>query len=371
MKNDTRVDAAKSFLTAITKGEYADAMTLSKMEQSQNDLIEGTQNLLDLDINSFTFEEDNEYVFVHFTDNEGQLKQWIIKTVRTADGYFIFETDFGKEEPIEVAKEEPIEVNIGIVFENQLSSSEERGAVEPLADYIEEALGENYIVTFVVEKTYKNLIKKAEVGKIDAMFISASSYVQYKDRANIEMVVKAIRFGSSSYKGQFAVLYDSPYDTIEDLADARGLIWAYPNKQSTSGYIYPRVALHDYGAEDIFETLYGYNAGSHQEAIIALLTGDADFATTYVDARVRLREEYPNVDDRVKVIGYTDPIPNDGFAIVSSINSELKEKLKNAMLQLPENKKAFSSLIEYIQWEGVDVANDSEYDIVRRALNIN
>jgi phosphonate transport system substrate-binding protein len=235
--------------------------------------------------------------------------------------------------------------------------------VKPLEDYLTEQLGVPVKAEVMID--FVGLVEGMRTGKIDIGFTNPFGYVQAKDRADVEILVKSIRHGSDTYKAQFIVGTDSGLSSVEDLVKTEGLTWAFGDTLSTSGFLFPASKLMDLGVEDL-NTFYNQLAvGGHDNAVLSVLEGQADFATTFDDARKVLEKDHPDVMDKVKVIGYTDEIPNDGVSVRGDLPDEMKEKIKKAFLDINDKPEVLSIMTEVYTWDGIAEASDEEFDVVR------
>lgn len=110
--------------------------------------------------------------------------------------------------------------------------------------------------------------------------------------------------------------------------------------------------------------------GGHDSAIIALLEGSADFATTFEDARTRLEAEYANVMEDVRVIGYTDDIPNDTISVRKGLPEELKQQIREAFLAFNDDEEMLKVMNEVYTWDGIADAKSEDYDVVREVFGL-
>jgi phosphonate transport system substrate-binding protein len=239
--------------------------------------------------------------------------------------------------------------------------------VEPLEQKLSEKLGVPVEAEVMID--FVGLVEGMRTGQIDIGFINPFGYVQAVDRANVEIVAKAIRHGSDSYQAQFIAQTDSELESVEDLVNNDGLTWAFPDTLSTSGFLFPAAQLMDLGVEDLSAHFTQTSVGGHDNAVLAVLDGQADFATTFDDARTIVQEDYPDVMDRVKVLGKTEAIPNDGVAVSQEVPDEWKDKIREAFLALNEDEDALKIMENVYSWTGIAEASDEEYDIVREVYS--
>ncbi|MFT4412352.1 phosphate/phosphite/phosphonate ABC transporter substrate-binding protein [Fredinandcohnia humi] len=235
--------------------------------------------------------------------------------------------------------------------------------VKPLEEYLTEQLGVPVKAEVMID--FVGLVEGMRTGQIDIGFTNPFGYVQAKERADVEVLVKAIRNGSDTYKAQFIAAADSDLNSVEDLVAQEGLTWAFGDTLSTSGYLFPASKLMEMGVENL-DTFYNQTAvGGHDNAVLAVLEGQADFATTFDDARDTLEKDHPDVKDKVKVIGYTDEIPNDGVSVRKDLPEDMKAKIKEAFLAINDNEDVLAVMTEVYTWSGIAEASDEEFDIVR------
>jgi len=234
---------------------------------------------------------------------------------------------------------------------------------EPFGTYLTEELG--IPVTTEVLTDYSGLIEAMRNQHVDIAFLPPFAYVQAEERAEAEVLLKAIRDGSDSYVAQYNVPADSNLQTIDDLVETEGLVWAFTDYASTSGYLFPAQQLMEKGVEELDEHFMLREVGAHDQAILALVDGQADFATTFQDARVRVEEEIPDINEQVRVIGTTDEIPNATLSVRSELPEDVKADIEEAFLAINDNEEMLEVLLEVYNWEGFATAESKDYDIVR------
>ncbi|WP_077702473.1 phosphate/phosphite/phosphonate ABC transporter substrate-binding protein [Virgibacillus dokdonensis] len=238
--------------------------------------------------------------------------------------------------------------------------------VKPLADRLGEELGID--VEGKVMTNYNALVEAMGSNQVQIGFIPAFGYVLANEQYDVNVILKSVRHGSGTYKAQYVVRADSD---IESLADLEGKVWTYADKGSTSGYLFPAYQMmqeFDYASGTELESDFFGNtiaAGAHDNAAISVYEGDADVATTFDDVRTELEEEYPDVMDKLKVIEYTDEIPNDTISVTKELDEELVTKIKKAFLSFNEDEEMIKIMNEVYNWDAIDEASDEEYEIVK------
>lgn len=238
--------------------------------------------------------------------------------------------------------------------------------IEPLAERLSEELGIE--VQGQVMTNYNALVEAMGANQVHVGFIPAFGYVLANEQYGVEVILKSIRYGSGTYKAQYVVRADSG---IETLADLEGKIWAYVDKGSTSGYLFPANQLmEEFGlesAEQLESEFFSHTmeTGAHDNSAIAVYEGDADVATTFDDVRTELEEEYPDVMEKLTILGYTEEIPNDTISVTKELDDEFVQKLKEIFLSFNDDEEMIQIMNDVYNWDAIDEATDEEYQVVK------
>src|SRR5690606_9938944 len=161
---------------------------------------------------------------------------------------------------------------------------------------------------------------------------------------------------------------DSGIESFEDLRDK---VWAYGDQGSTSGYLFPANQLmteFDIATAAELETEFFSDtiaSGGHDNSAILVYEGDADVATTFDDVRTELEEEYPDVMDKLKVLDYTEDIPNDTISVTKELDKEFVQKIKDIFLSFNDDEDMIKIMNEVYNWDAIDEATDEEYQVVK------
>jgi phosphonate transport system substrate-binding protein len=180
--------------------------------------------------------------------------------------------------------------------------------------------------------------------------------------AEAELV--SVRFGSATYNGQIFVHADSG---IEDISELGGLTFCRNDELSTSSWIIPSIEMAAAGVD--LSTLTIMDTGAHENNVLGVYQGDCDVGASYVDARTRIEDEYPDVMEAIKVIFITGDVPNDGVQYVPSLEREYRDKINAALLAILETEAGQEALNTAYQWDGLDPIDDSFYDSFRQVLD--
>jgi phosphonate transport system substrate-binding protein len=196
--------------------------------------------------------------------------------------------------------------------------------------------------------------------------LATFSYILAAEKGCADVDLVSVRFGSSVYNGQIFVRADSGIEKIEDLA---GKTFCRPDPLSTSGWIIPSITLKAAGVDPDTGLSQVVDAGSHDAAVAGVYNGDCDAGASYVDARPRIEEDYPDVMDVIKVIKVSADIPNDGVQYVPGFSSEMRTQITDALLKIAETEAGQEAIDTAYQWGGLEAHDDSFYDPFRQVLD--
>jgi len=251
--------------------------------------------------------------------------------------------------------------------------SMEAGKIVTSGEAIAAALHEStgYYFKVAVPTSYAAVIEALGTNEADIAWLAPFAYVLAHDKYGAEIALTTVRNGLKAYRGQFVCRTDSKIDSLSDI---NGKIVAYTDAASTSGYIYPASILKQKG----IKPKRVFMAGSHPAAILSVYQGTADVACSFwspedqnnvpQDARKAILETHPDVFQKIRIIGFTDWIPNDTVTIRKGFPEEMRTKIVTSLLDYvatPEGKKTMKELYEI---DGLVPSSDAEYNIVRETI---
>jgi phosphonate transport system substrate-binding protein len=239
--------------------------------------------------------------------------------------------------------------------------------------------------------------------------LPAEAFVVASEICAAEASLASLRFGYTSYWSEVVVARDS---TVTDLADLAGLSWAYPEAGSTAGYLIPTAMLAAAGVTPGAATA----AGGHTEAVRAVYEATADFATVRFspnldlegttmwdgtqegadipedlleecglsddgdlvcgtlrprDARRGLREEYPDVIQRVRILAVSPAIPNELIVFGGGFPVAIRAQVVEALLQFAsEDPEGFVAAFEPLVWDGLEEVTADDLAPVQELLRV-
>jgi phosphonate transport system substrate-binding protein len=228
-------------------------------------------------------------------------------------------------------------------------------SLDPIAEMLSERIG--IPVETFVSTNFTGLVEAMGTGRVDIGLFGPAALVQAMDRHGAEVILASVRNGETTYLSQFNVRCDSG---IEDFSDLEGRTIAFVDPASASGYQFPYVYL---DMQSIF-------AGSHDASVLAVYNGDVDVAVSFNDARTAIEEDFPDVMEEVCVLGYTDPIPNDGVVVRAGLNPELTEQIAQALIDIAETEEGGALTDELFNVTAFAPVEASAFDVVRETTAV-
>jgi phosphate/phosphite/phosphonate ABC transporter binding protein len=258
-----------------------------------------------------------------------------------------------------VAPSHAEELKFGVV--PGFGETEMRVELEPLLTYLSGALGR--MVSLYIAKDDDDLRTQMEAGALDVGNFSPFGYVAGARGGKIRIIAQSILDGSATYRAVIIKRFDSG---IQSLADLEGERFAFVDRKSASGYVYPRALLIEKGInpERFFkETIF---AGSHDKVIAAVLFGPAAAGATYEGAVARAKAQgFPTFD--LEVLASTDPIPHDAITVRVGLDDALVKGIQTALVELDRSPAGRQVIVRSRKkLSGYAPASDGLYDVVRR-----
>jgi phosphonate transport system substrate-binding protein len=157
---------------------------------------------------------------------------------------------------------------------------------------------------------------------------------------------------------------------IEALANVEaGSTVSFVELSSASGYIFPATIFATAGIDP--ETgVEPFFANSHENSVVTVCEGDAIVGVSFDDARTEVGDLSDcDVANEVVVFAYGPEIPNDGIAVAGSLPEDLKEQIKQALLDYAESEEGQAVLGEIYNITAFTEPNLESLEIVRDAVD--
>jgi eukaryotic-like serine/threonine-protein kinase len=233
--------------------------------------------------------------------------------------------------------------------------------VEPLRRSLEDALDRP--VTLVIAKSYDDLQARLLANEIDLAAVPPYLFVETKQRdARVGLIATKLVEGSS---GNDSILYVGEGTGISTLAELRGKRMCFPDTKSTTGYLFPRLALKKAGVNPDRDII-SHNSGSHMQAMRDLVGGVCDAAATYSGGYLAADRSGVPVA-RARQLAVLGRSPHDAMTVRSGMAETERAAVKAALLSFTPENGGKDGRVERIS--GFAEARNADYDAVREALD--
>ncbi len=233
-----------------------------------------------------------------------------------------------------------------------------------LADYITEQTG--IPVEVDIKKSYNEIIDAMDNNEVDFCYCGPLVYVEAHEKAGAIPLVKPTANGKPFYNSVIIVRKDSGINSISEL---KGKKFAFTDRNSTSGYLFPRAMLAEEGIDDVsnfFSEVIFTNG--HDSSLESVYQSYIDGAGIFDYAFVREPEADPKVAE-LKIIKTSDPIPMGPVVLSKDFDEKVAKELLKVFLQIGKDEET-KKLAEKIKVDGYIEAEDKDYDSIRKALQL-
>lgn len=237
-----------------------------------------------------------------------------------------------------------------------------------LKEYLEKNTPYKFQIT--IPQSFVAVVESFGTQRADVAAINTYGYYMAHKAYGVEARLTVIRYGLATYQSEFLARSDSKIKTLKDL---HGKKMAFVDPASMSGYLLPLKTLHDKKIEPK-ATVFAMN---HDAVVTMIYQGQVDAGAAYYsppqdghieDARRLVKLQYPDVEQKVKIIELSEPIPNDPIVFRKDMPEEMKEKISDTLLQFvatPEGKKSMDLMLGATN---LKKSTDADYDTVREML---
>ncbi len=268
--------------------------------------------------------------------------------------------------------------------------------IDALVQALSEALSEEAAREITVEGTvpsdYTGLVTAMEAEQAHIGAFGPFSLLQARDRAGAEIILQSERFGSATYHTQFFTNNLGAYCDDEPVADPEtgfqncngtaeadqgpvaeekvgtipdGTAVSFVEQASASGYIFPATIFLNNGIdpETDIDPVF---AGTHDGSVIAVCDGDAEVGVSFDDAR-GIAETTCDIASNVVVFAFGPEIPNDGWAVLGTLPDNLKEAIKQSLLDYSATEEGQAALNDIYEIDALVEADEDAFAIVEQA----
>lgn len=275
--------------------------------------------------------------------------------------------------------------------------------LQPFGDLLAEALQARGFavdsVQAVVLTSEEATVAALGTGEVHIGFMGPLSAVRAERESNAEIVTASVRFGALKFKGQLMTRgKESGLANIDNLIAriqaGEEVIMSYTSPGSTSGFLFPCLRLQQLGIlPGDFPNFKTFFAGGHSSSFLAVYNGDADIGWGFDDVREGFRNRpddtgldpvdvengrdefdvWQEVVAQVSLIGFTDFVPNDPQVVAGDLPADLKQAIKEELVNLSvgagsDNILNLVTATEFVAVSDDGVLTNADFDVIRNAI---
>ncbi|WII73428.1 phosphate/phosphite/phosphonate ABC transporter substrate-binding protein [Bdellovibrio sp. 22V] len=265
----------------------------------------------------------------------------------------------------------PPTITIGVIPGGNPENLREQGLA--LAKELQSKL--NIPVNIYISKNYAGLIEAMKTKKVDFAFFSSLTYVFAEQQANAKVLLKKVWHEPYYY----SAIITPKNSGIKKLKDLKGKRIAFVDDKSSSGYLYPQVALQKLGLSDKAFKEVAFT-GNHQASIQFLEAKKVDAAAVFSDDEKGEQGAWIKfaTDKKMKyrILWMSAPIPNDPFCVRQDfydLYPKTTHTLMFALIDILEQEQNKNTYSEILGSRDLMPATSKQYDPVRemvKALNL-
>lgn len=234
------------------------------------------------------------------------------------------------------------EILIGLIPEQNIFKQRDRYQV--LKRYLSDKLG--VTVTFTSLSRYGNIIERFQKEKMDGAFFGSFTGALAIHKLGVEPLARPVNLdGTSTYHGYIFVRKNSGIRTIKDM---RGKRFAFVERATTAGYLFPLAFFKEHDIAD-YRTYLGetYFAGSHDASILAVLNGETDIGAAKNTIYDQMARENPRIEQELVILESSKTVPENGLAVRKDLDPELKRALKQILLNMDKDREGIEVLRQF------------------------
>lgn len=245
--------------------------------------------------------------------------------------------------------------------------------LEDAAKKLEEYLEKNtpYQFKISIPSSYVAVVEAFGTNRADISAINTFGYLLAHEKYGAKAKLTFIRFGAETYQSQIIARSDSQINNLKDL---NGKKFAFVDPASTSGYLMPAKLFLDQHIK-LGETVF---AQKHDNVVTMIYQGQVDAGATYhsppengkiEDARRLVKTQFPDVEEKIKIVALTEHIPNDPIIFRKDLSEEMQSTIVDALISFQKSDVGKDVFYRVYGATGVVKTSDLKYDPVRKMLS--
>jgi phosphonate transport system substrate-binding protein len=265
---------------------------------------------------------------------------------------------------------------------------------EGLIKYLEKSLSQKmlgqesgFYIRASIPTFYISVVESFGTERADLAAMTTFSYLLTKDQKKypVEAILTVDRDPDGQfYKGAIIARADSAVKKVEDLT---GKTFAFSDPASTSGFILASKLLKDKNIRPE-KTVF---AGRHDSVVTMVYQRQVDAGAIYYsspkirtengkttkelrDARGMVLVQYPDVEQKISIIGFTEEAPTEPWVLRTDIykdpakQAKLKQAIIDSIMEFTASDDGKQLMKVLVRAEKVVPTSDARYDGIRKVI---
>lgn len=218
----------------------------------------------------------------------------------------------------------------------------------PLLKYLEEETG--YALRFSTSRNISAFAQRLAEGKYDFAYMNPQDYTRSHVTIGYEAFAKAKNL---RLQGILVVHKDSNYRDLKDLKDE---VVAFPPPNAFAASTVPHAQFNKIGVS-IQPKFVASHDSVYRNVAEGLAAAGGGVMRTF-------QSTLPEYRDQLRILWTSEKFTPHAFAAHPRVTPEVVQKLQSALMNMDKNPRG-KELLKAIQMEGIEAANDKEWDDVR------
>lgn len=220
----------------------------------------------------------------------------------------------------------------------------------------------------VVFRTYEKLVAGMKDGSVDVAWAPPLVAIDL-ERAKVgSIALAARRMGKSDYS---SAIFTKRSSGLTSLADLAGKKAAWVARESSAGYVVPRLKLLAAGVNPDTDLAEQTFRRTHEAVVRVVQSGEADFGATF--AHFETGKDTPSAsgwqdsgvaNDEVQIIAVAGPIPSDVIALSDNLSKDRAKAITDALREIGEPIK------QLLNADGFDSPDPSHFEQLRQLVAV-
>lgn len=240
-----------------------------------------------------------------------------------------------------------------------------QGSADALAKAISRELGIK--IEVFPFSSVADLTRSLGAGQVDIAVSNPFAYVAARKAVGAQVIFKCVTADRVSTRSQIIAPASSD---LRDIGDLKGKVVGFVDPSSAWGYLFPAAYLVENGVipnRDLAQVVF---LGDEASVVKAVLEGRVEAGASSEGALAMVRQEIPDVQERIIVIASTPPVPGTTVSVRPGLEAELVDRIKQALLAAVNDDEGRVAWKVITGTDGLVEAQDQEYDVIRDMTSI-